>query len=511
MNTYPLTRGIGALLLAQLGTFAFAQEPDSTTGSERRVRIEITRNENGKTSHVTKEFDLNNDAELHDALRELGVIDELGSIGDGENVVLDLRRTCEGGALNDMSLALSMPAIVSMMDDEDRAYLGVQYLDVGSTEIKGNNKPTVKQGALITHVEANTPASAAGLKDGDVIVQIDKTAITSGDGLAEAISAHEPDDEVKLVYYRGKQKKDVKVKLGRRESGMENFNFDFDFPDMDTFQLDLDGADFGWNMPSGQRAFLGIIGGSTADGEQGVRIGEVVEGSAAERMGLQEGDVIQRINDRELDNFGELAEQVGGMEPEEEVRIDFQRNGSAMSANGTLGSQQGPAMPPMPPLPMRPDVRRFHQDFGGMGEEDREEMRRDMEEMRRDMEELRRELRSDVTRKMRVTIDASDISAEDAGLLKKKGVTGLDSPLDLSELHCTRQGTGFHLVFEVPQRADLNVDLHNAQGERVYHETISGFKGHYDRVLDLEDQAAGTYFLVITQNGKTRTKKLVKN
>ncbi|HEY0978646.1 MAG TPA: PDZ domain-containing protein [Flavobacteriales bacterium] len=504
MNTVPLTRGIGALVLAQLGTFTFAQQPDSTDGNERRVRIEITRNENGKTSHVTREFDLNNDAELHDALRELGVIDELGSIGDGENVVLDLKRSCEGGMLNDMSLALSMPAIVSLMDDADRAYLGVHYLDVGTTEIKGKNAPTVKEGALISHVEENTPASAAGLQEGDVIVQIGKTPITSGAGLAEAISAHEPGDEVKVVYHRGKQKKEVKVKLGQRE-GVSNFDFSFapDLPDMEDWDMEA----FGFNEPSGPRPFLGIIGGSTADGEQGVRIGEVVEGSAAETMGLKEGDVIQRMNDQELDNFGELAEKIAGMAPEEEVRIDFQRNGTAMSATGRLGNKEAEPWPGMPPMP---EVRRYREQYG-MGEEDREEMRRDMEQLRRDMDRLRRELRSDVTREMRVTIDASDIGAEDAALLKKKGVAGLDSPLELNDLHCTRSGQGFHLVFQVPQRADLTVDLHNAQGERVYHETISGFKGNYDRLLDLEDQADGTYFLVIGQGGKTRTKKLVKN
>jgi hypothetical protein len=62
----------------------------------------------------------------------------------------------------------------------------------------------------------------------------------------------------------------------------------------------------------------------------------------------------------------------------------------------------------------------------------------------------------------------------------------------------------------VPERGDLSVDVHNVTGERVYHETITGFKGSYERMLDLSDLPAGPYFLVIGQGDATEARKLVK-
>jgi hypothetical protein len=67
-----------------------------------------------------------------------------------------------------------------------------------------------------------------------------------------------------------------------------------------------------------------------------------------------------------------------------------------------------------------------------------------------------------------------------------------------------------HLRFGVPERGDLTVDIHDATGERTYHETISAFKGEYDRTLDLSDKPPGSYFVVIAQNGRVLTRKLVR-
>jgi hypothetical protein len=57
----------------------------------------------------------------------------------------------------------------------------------------------------------------------------------------------------------------------------------------------------------------------------------------------------------------------------------------------------------------------------------------------------------------------------------------------------------------VPERGDLQVMVHDGKGDRVYHETI-----RYERTLDLSDLPAGTYALVITQDGRTATRELVK-
>jgi len=54
------------------------------------------------------------------------------------------------------------------------------------------------------------------------------------------------------------------------------------------------------------------------------------------------------------------------------------------------------------------------------------------------------------------------------------------------------------------------VNVHDGTGTKVYEERITGFKGRYERTLDLSDKATGNYFLVIEQNGKSAAQKLVK-
>ena len=43
-------------------------------------------------------------------------------------------------------------------------------------------------------------------------------------------------------------------------------------------------------------------------------------------------------------------------------------------------------------------------------------------------------------------------------------------------------------------RGDLEVDVHDATGERIYHETITGYRAATERTLDLSDRAGRHLF-----------------
>ncbi|MFZ1331891.1 MAG: T9SS type A sorting domain-containing protein, partial [Flavobacteriales bacterium] len=127
------------------------------------------------------------------------------------------------------------------------------------------------------------------------------------------------------------------------------------------------------------------------------------------------------------------------------------------------------------------------------------------------MTEMRRELRNDLRTETRITIEKTPMTAEEKALLQQKGVD-LKAALDLGNMRVfPNPSNGFYrLQFDVPERGDLNVDVHDATGEKVYEERISNFKGRYERTLDLTDKATGSYFLVIQQGGKSTAEKLVK-
>ena len=401
MNRSVLFHVFGALLLAAHASLAFAQSE-----GERRVRIEITRNENGSESHITREFDLNDQQQLADALRELGVMDELNVIGDDENLVIDLKRMRDGGMLNDMSMALSMADAEA--PNEPRAYLGVYYGDWNESCDKAEKKkgPPVKEGACVTAVEDGTPADKAGLKEGDVIVAMDDRKIGSGSGLLDAIQDHKPGDSVKITFYRGTEKKTVSTTLAVKEDGEEAPDYDFNF-------------DWGQNGAAHERAmaefanafkaeengaFLGVDGEDMPD-DGGVRITNVVDSSAAELMGLKEGDIITSINDEKIEDFEDLADLMDETDPNSDAQVHVKRDdpdkpgtASELTINGKLGQRKtiawnwdgdmgGPVVAPMPPMPMMP-----HLNGSAMSPEDKEQYERDMEQYQTDMEEHARDM-----------------------------------------------------------------------------------------------------------------------
>ena len=62
-------------------------------------------------------------------------------------------------------------------------------------------------------VGANSPASKAGLKEGDVITAIDDTSVTTTTALRSAIQSHVSGDTVTVHYTRDGQAATVKVAL----------------------------------------------------------------------------------------------------------------------------------------------------------------------------------------------------------------------------------------------------------------------------------------------------------
>jgi S1-C subfamily serine protease len=68
-------------------------------------------------------------------------------------------------------------------------------------------------GALIVDVVSGTPAEQAGLKEGDVIVAIDRTALGPSQSLPATIAQYQPGDRITVHFWRGNQERAVQVTL----------------------------------------------------------------------------------------------------------------------------------------------------------------------------------------------------------------------------------------------------------------------------------------------------------
>lgn len=85
---------------------------------------------------------------------------------------------------------------------ETRPWLGVTFV-------------MTQDGARITSVVPESPADRAGLREGDVITEVEGEPITPQLPLDEAILSYHPGDHVEITYERGGRSYTVEVILGR--------------------------------------------------------------------------------------------------------------------------------------------------------------------------------------------------------------------------------------------------------------------------------------------------------
>ena len=96
-----------------------------------------------------------------------------------------------------------------------RGYLGVEQRDL-TPEIAQTLKLPIQHGVLITGVLQSGPASAGGLRPGDVVVSVGDTPVTSSRQLLNAVAALRPQAVAALGVQRGDKALDLNVTIGQR-------------------------------------------------------------------------------------------------------------------------------------------------------------------------------------------------------------------------------------------------------------------------------------------------------
>jgi S1-C subfamily serine protease len=94
-----------------------------------------------------------------------------------------------------------------------RAGMGITATSVDAT-LAAQDRLAVDHGALIVNVAPNGPAAQAGLRPGDVIVQVGNTPVNDVASLMDALLSSQPGQTVPVQVYRGNQHLTVNVKLG---------------------------------------------------------------------------------------------------------------------------------------------------------------------------------------------------------------------------------------------------------------------------------------------------------
>ncbi len=198
----------------------------------------------------------------------------------------------------------------------------------------------VPMGVIVTQVDPDGPAAAAGIERGDLILGIDGQALASARDLVQAL-ADADGSEVTLSIRHGDETRDQVVAIeriwGRARIGLAitgGAGTSVDLLPQRGLRMPI--------APDRREHRFRI-----ESDKPGVVVVEVVDESAAANAGLEPGDWITAVGGQTLDGTpGQLVEIIGGHEAGAEVSIDYQRDGEELTAMVTLGAdaESGAAM-----------------------------------------------------------------------------------------------------------------------------------------------------------------------
>jgi predicted metalloprotease with PDZ domain len=214
----------------------------------------------------------------------------------------------------------SQPFGIPIDDSDTSSYLGVDIANI-STERLNTLKLKEEHGVEVTMVDQDAPAGKAGIKEHDVILTMNGTAIESKPQLQRMIRETPPGRVITLGLSRDGQPMTIKVQLADRRNefaltGMDKFkdkdfhveippipNMDFDIPNIGVVYVhsSMRSGVMVENLTPQLGDFFGAKNGS------GVLVRSVEKGSSAEKGGLRAGDVITRVGDQAVHDTSDFT------------------------------------------------------------------------------------------------------------------------------------------------------------------------------------------------------------
>jgi len=293
---------------------------------------------------------------------------ELTVLRDGQETTVTLTLAARPAAQQTESASSNQPE-TPPQTARSGAWLGVAGISLTPEMAQAMNLAGDQTGALVEDVMTGSPAGDAGLQGsdkpfeangeqimigGDVITAVDGKAVTTMQDLSAAVKAQKPGDEVELTVLRDGKKIAVAVTLGERKGAQA------------APTMPMAPAEKAPKQPKAavSGAWLGISGlnitpeiadamGLNSD-QTGALVEEVVNGSPADKVGLQAsskafdlngeqvmigGDVITAVDGNAVVKMEDLSAAVKAQKPGDTVELTVLRNGKEITVVVTLGER----------------------------------------------------------------------------------------------------------------------------------------------------------------------------
>jgi S1-C subfamily serine protease len=509
----------------------------------KQVTVNITVESDGYRTRIDTTFEVNDEDEVDDIINYL--IKEKSQENDKLEKVIIIR-------------------------DKDNAYTHVKTKPIKKSkammgvylETNGHDN-----GVKVTSVVNGGAAQEAGMRGGDVIVEIGGDDIDDFHDLVEAKEDYEPGDKMEVVYRRGNERRRTVLTLSGEHKS--TYNYTYSHSDSDS-------------NPNCEKPFLGVytdeLSSSQArdlglTSQQGVYIDGTIPYSGAARGGIQKGDVITHVDDRPLDASWELGDALREHCPGDEITLSYFRDGRACKAQVQLTDRQ--TVEDRKPKKIKvvtqkaflgvnlensgdgvritgvvdnsaaeaaglergdiiTGIGKYNTDnyaeLGDAmkefepGERVRVRFTRDGRaqsttailgsksiekwvEVSGDQENENNEPREDAFDLDRVIDNFEDRAT---GQQVRSYMLNPTLEMDLFDFYPNPNDGRFTLQFRPNERGDLQIRIYSAEGREVYQEFIRDFSGEYNKEINISRNAPkGVYFLQLTQGDRGMVKRII--
>jgi serine protease Do len=221
-----------------------------------------------------------------------------------------------------MGISFAVPITVAMDVREQllktghvtRGRIGVAVQDVDAA-LASSFDLDRPRGALVSAVEEDGPAAKAGVKLGDVILEVNGKPIEQSVDLSAVVAKAKPGSDTRLTVWRGGKEKDLTVRVVKAEEPASR------------------AANARPSRDEAEGAKLGLVVRALTPAEkqsvdtQGSIVVADVKGSAA-RAGIEPGDIILAVNDRSVKSVQDLRTAASKLRPGDSAALLVERGGA---------------------------------------------------------------------------------------------------------------------------------------------------------------------------------------
>jgi serine protease Do len=238
----------------------------------------------------------------------------------GEVIGINSMIFSQTGGYMGISFAIPMDTAMRVRDQlqktgrvvRGRIGVTVQNVDAALARSFGVERAS---GALVSAVEPRSPAQKAGLQPGDIVLRADQESIDQSNQLSSYIAQRRPGEESTLTVWRAGKEQQIKVQIAelkepRRERAIPA-----------VMNRSSEGARLGLAVRPLTPQEKKLL-----DTDGGVVVGTAT--GAAERAGVQPGDIVIAVNDRPVKSVEDLRAAAKDLSAGEPVALLIEREGS---------------------------------------------------------------------------------------------------------------------------------------------------------------------------------------